>query len=152
MMMNDKNRFIHLPHTADIKIRAFGKNLPDLFTNALYGMFCSIVPQIKTESYISYEHLTCDTLEEKRELDVASIDLSSLLVDFLSDAWYLSDVHNEAYFDMNVKEFSETHMKTILCGSKINGFDEGEIKAVTYHDLVIKEENGLWIAEIIFDI
>ncbi len=33
-----------IPHTADLKIRVYGKTREDLFTNALIGMFQSTRP------------------------------------------------------------------------------------------------------------
>lgn len=140
-----------LPHTADIKIRAFGATKEELFIHALIGMFQVIGPHAKGCSTIN-GFLICPDLPKVHEIDVSSPDIESLLVDFLSYAWWLSDVYNEAYLAGEVHEFSDTHIKATVRGVAITGFDVVEIKAVTYHDLQIKEIDGHWEADIVFDI
>lgn len=143
--------FEMLPHTADIKIRAYGKTKKELFHNALIGMFQAIHP-IVPECKVENDRVVCATLPERHDIALEASDVESLLVDFLSEALYLSDVYNEAYFDVVIHECSDTHIKATLCGVHVTGFEVVEIKAVTYHELVIKNQNGVWQADIVFDI
>jgi len=143
--------FEQIPHTADIKMRVYGRNLAEFFRNALIGMFQSIGPKAP-ECRQEKGRLICPELPEKREIYVESIDLTSVLVDFLSEALYLSDVNNEAYLDAMIHEVDEKHIKATLQGVKITGFEVVEVKAVTYHDLDIKQLDGIWQADIVFDI
>jgi len=140
-----------IPHTADIKIRVYGKNLSDLFKNALMGMFQAIGPQAIGCKRVE-DRLACNDLPEKRDIDVSSFDIESLLVDFLSEALYLSDIHNEAYLDAKIHEIDDKHINATLLGLKITGFDVVEVKAVTYHDLEVKKEGGFLMTDIVFDI
>ena len=132
-------KFEVLPHTADLKIRAYGDNLQMLFCNVLRGMFESIGPVVGGG-------------EVERSFDVSSHDLESLLVDYLSEALYLSDVHGEAYLDAVIDEISPTHVKGMFKGVGVDDFETGEIKAVTHHDLKIEERDGEWVAEVLFDL
>jgi len=143
--------FEFLPHTADIKIRVYGKDLAQFFTHAVTGMFQAIGPQVPNCKKV-HERVVCPELPEKREIEVESIDLESLLVDFLSEALYLSDIYDEAYLDADIHEVNEKHIKATLRGVKITGFEVVEVKAVTYHDLDVKKVDGLWQADIVFDI
>lgn len=143
--------FIQLPHTADIKIRVFGKTKKELFANALIGMFQVIKPIIEGCEYKD-DRVICETLPITHEIDVESPDEVALMVDFLSDALYLSDVYNEAYLAAEIHELSDTHIRATIYGTKVNGFEVVEIKAVTYHELEIKNVGGMWQAEIVFDI
>jgi len=140
-----------LPHTADIKLRVYGKTLKELFRNALNGMFQSIGPHaqgcIKKE-----DRLVCESLPIKRKIEVTAPDIALLLVDFLSEALYLSDAHDEVYLDVNIHALDEKYIKVTLYGISITGFDVVEIKAVTYHDLVVHQVDGEWQAEVVFDI
>jgi len=146
-----EKEFEILPHMADLKIRVYGKDLKELFSHALKGMFSSIQPQV-----------TPGSGPVQRPFDVSSHDLESLLVDFLSHALYLSDVHGEAYLDAKIEAMSETNIRGVLTGVKIDDFGEGEIKAVTHHDLKIEQpavakamagtQDGSFVAEILFDI
>ena len=140
-----------LPHTADIKIRAYGKTLQELFKNALIGMFTSIKPEIPECKYET-DRIQCPILPEERMISLKSHNVDTLLVDFLSEAWYLSDVYNEVYLDVKIKDFSENKIDAFLYGIKIKGFEEGEIKAVTYHGLKIKKIDNIWQTDILFDI
>lgn len=141
-----------LPHTADIKMRVRGATQAELFRQALNGMFQSIGPQIPGCTQ-KEGRVVCAQLPIKREVTVQSPDFAALLIDFLSDALYLSDVHNEAYLDAEIHEITQTRVHATLQGVAITGFADVEIKAVTYHDLVVKQEpDGTWQAEIVFDI
>jgi len=140
-----------LPHTADIKIRAYGKTKKDLFCNALIGMFQAIRP-IVPECHIENERVVCASLPECHEVEITASDVESLLVDFLSEALYLSDVYNQAYFNAIIHECSDRAISATLCGVNVKGFEVVEIKAVTYHELEIKQHNGIWQVDIVFDI
>ena len=143
--------FEQLPHTADIKIRVYGSSMKELFQHALIGMFQEIGPHAQ-ECEKQGERLICDSLPEKHEIKVKAIDRDALLVDFLSEALYLSDVNNEAYLDAEIHELTDTTISATLRGVKVTGFDVVEIKAVTHHDLKIKEIDGAWQVDIVFDI
>lgn len=140
-----------VPHTADLKIRAYGTTLQELFRNALKGMFASVKPQSNSIRYDDempiVKHFTVE-----HKVVVKSGDQEALLIDFLSECLYLSDVHNEAYFDAQFVTFSDTELDAIIYGVKITGFEVVEIKAVTYHDLTLEQIDGVWCATIVFDI
>jgi len=143
--------FEQLPHTADLKIRVYGATREKLFEHAVIGMFQAIHPQIPS-CHIENDRIVCNELPIKHEIEVRSFDEASLLVDFLSEALYLCDVHNEAYLAADVHEMSNTYIRATLHGIGVTGFEVVEIKAVTYHELEIKQINGEWQADIVFDI
>jgi SHS2 domain-containing protein len=140
-----------LPHTADIKIRAYGATKKELFCNALIGMFQAVQP-IAVGCYIENDRVICAELLESHDVEIKALDEESLLVDFLSEALYLSDVHNEAYLNAVIHELTDTQIKATLYGVQITGFAVVEIKAVTYHELAIKKNNNGWQVDIVFDI
>jgi|ERR1700733_1505122 len=140
-----------LPHTADLKIRVYGKNLQELFTHALIGMFNAMKPNAVGCEYQN-DRLVCKGWPITRAVDVQAADTVSLLVDFLSYALYLSDANNEAYGAVTIQALTENHIVAQLHGVPITGFGESEIKAVTYHDLVISRHRDMLQADIVFDI
>lgn len=140
-----------LPHTADIKVRVYGATLADFFRNAVVAMFQAVGPIIEGAHRVN-ERVICTQLPIDRKVHVISIDLISLLVDFLSQALYLSDVHNEAYLDATIHTVSETEIDATLHGALVKGFQVVELKAVTYHDLQVRQIDGKWQADIVFDI
>jgi len=146
-----------LEHKADLKIRAFGKTKEELFLNMLIGMSESMKPEARRpEGKI------------KREVKIKSLDLPALLVDFLSEALYLSQVNREVYFNVKFRKLFDNEgeedksssspfatareIEAELIGQKVERFGE-DIKAVTYHSLNIRQrEDGIWEATILFDI
>jgi len=143
--------FESLPHTADIKIRVYGKTKKDLFRHALIGMFQVIGPKI-AGCHVESGRVVCKELPEKHDIAVEALDDVALLVDFLSEALYLSDVNNEAYLDVVIHELTDQKIKATIYGAKVKGFEVVELKAVTYHDLAIKKVDDVWQADIVFDI
>lgn len=141
-----KKKYEILEHTADLKIKACGKSLPQLFSHLLQGMFESIS---ETETRKAFSKKNKSIIE--RRINIRSSDQESLLVDFLSEALYLSDLNNEVYFEADFDKFEEKELSGIIKGIKIKRFKE-EIKAVTYHGLEVKKVNDLWEATVLFDI
>ena len=129
-----------LEHVSDLKLRAFGKTKEELFLNMLLGMSESQKPEIKKGK------------KTKREIKIKSLDLQTLLVDFLSETLYLSQVNREAYFNVKFRRFFDNEIEAELIGQKVERFGE-DIKAVTYHGLNIRQrEDGIREATILFDI
>ena len=89
---------------------AYGITFQELFRNALKGMFASCKPQGPAIAYKDDEPLVTH-FNVEHEVVTHSSDRESLLIDFLSDCLYLSDVNNEAYFDARFSLFDETELK-----------------------------------------
>lgn len=134
-----------LEHKADLKIRVFGKDLKELFENAMIGMFESA----------EYEPVFAEATagkEIKKEIKVSSLDLPSLLVDFLSEVLYLSEVNREVYHDIQFKNFSNKNIEGNLLGKKLKRIGI-QIKGVTYHNLEVRQKKDkTWQATTLFDI
>lgn len=139
--MKSSSKFQVLNSTSEQKIRVFGKTLPDLFTNALNGMFKPMKP-----IFINTKKSTSHFFE------VSGIDDDDLLVNFLNEALYLSLTNHESYSEVVFKEWSSEKICGIFFGRPISGFLEGEIKAVTHHDVHIINSNGILKTDIIFDV
>ena len=143
-----------LEHRADLKIKAFGENKEELFENAMIGMFEGARYQGEGK-------------EIKKEIKVSSPDLFSLLVDFLSEILYLSEVNHQVYYQIQFKKFTEKNIEGILLGEELKRIGVA-IKGVTYHDLdihqrpersegerrtnVLRLKDKAWEATVLFDI
>jgi len=135
-----------LDHTADIGLAAYGKNKTEVFINAAKGMFEIIAGENKNlkENFYDKIKLEAESLED-------------LLIAWLNELLYISEVKLIIFNKFEIKELSDYHIKAEVGGVKIVQLHlkiKKEIKAVTYHCLEIKkdEESGLWRAQIIFDI
>jgi len=143
--------FESIPHTADIQIRVYGTTQEELFRHALIGMFQVIGPHAQGCT-VHNERLICPTLDRHHDVTIEAPDTEQLLVDFLSQALYLSDTNNEAYLDATILSITPTTINATLHGVAVTGFEVVEIKAVTYHNLAIRQVNGIWQTDIVFDI
>lgn len=129
-----------LPHTADLRIRATGKTIEELFRNSLRGM--SSVMQSEAGGQRS---------DVERKVVVASPDTPSLLIDFLAEALASAQVNREVYSDVEFAEFDDRHVRATLRGVPVESFEK-DVKAVTYHGIEIKETDNGYEATIIYDI
>lgn len=141
-----------ISHTADLKIAVFADTLSELFVGTMRGMFFAMRPEVPGCQWES-EVLTCFQLPIEHNISLESSDVGALLVDFLSEALYFCDANNEIFLDALVSVVTKTHITAIIRGVSLeNGSVSFEIKAVTYHDLVVEERSNGWYAQVVFDI
>jgi SHS2 domain-containing protein len=136
-------QFELLDISGDAGIRAFGRDLPDLFVNAAIGMY-SLITDIKN-------------IQEKKMLEISAqgSSLEGLLVSFLNELIF----HFDTYSFLG-KRIVITALDNNSVTAKVSGeeFDPDQhqgkllIKAATYHKLLIDKKDGFYQAEIIFDI
>ena len=140
-----------LEHTADLRIKAWGKTKEELFKNALRGM-----------AYVQKEEARIKNQEARitKKVQVKSTDMTALLIDFLSEVLTQSQINRVVFFDANFKAFSDTpsadsgqvELEAEIEGIKVDKFDE-DIKAVTYHEAEVKQNpEGVYETKIVFDI
>lgn len=140
-MENKKKKYEILEHPGELRIRVYGKTLEELFENAALAMAQTLSPATKFEikSQIS-----------KIKIKVESIDINSLLVDFLSEILAKSQINKCIYLISKIK-IQKFKLEAELVSHSIERFDE-DIKAVTYEDLDIKKIDNLWQTDLVFDI
>jgi len=129
-----------LPHTADLRIRARGRTLADLFRGSLRGM-SSVMRSAALEMSPTI----------KREIAIAAPDEPSLLIDFLSEALSSAQVNREVYNGATFEELTTRSLRAILHGVPVDAFEK-DIKAATYHGVEIKETDEGYEATVIYDI
>ena len=130
-------------HTADIGLKVYGTSLKELFHNASCGMFDIIadLKGIKTSTSIKIE-LEAPTTEE-------------LLVSWLDELIYNFYTKGIIFSKFDIESIDEKSLKAEAFGRHIGDKKsrlKTEIKAVTYHDLKIKESGGNYEVQIIFDV
>jgi SHS2 domain-containing protein len=136
-------RFEILDHTADIGIIVYGEDLKALFENAGKAFFHIITDLRKVRRRI------------ERKIIIEGESLDRLMVDWLSELLYLHDVENLLFKEFKVESVGEDGLKAIAKGEP---FQEGVhliktgVKAVTYHQIEVRQEKGRWRAQVIFDL
>jgi SHS2 domain-containing protein len=135
------NRFELIDHTADVGLNAYGKDLPEAFANAAYGMF-SIIADLDNVREV-----------ETRRVEVAADDIESLLFEWLNSLLYYFDVEMLLFDRFDIIEFEDTRL-VADCRGEV--FDSSQqkiktgVKSATYHTLEVdRKENRV---RVIFDI
>jgi SHS2 domain-containing protein len=135
-----------LEHTADVRLRVYGKSLKDLFKNsalALFGLIIEYKPKPKKETEIKLE---AQNQEE-------------LLVSWLNEL--ISVFYTYKFLPANFKINIEDKGQFIALDAKIKGEDFNpydnkkinmEIKAATYYNLKIEKIKDGFRAEVVFDV
>lgn len=132
-----------LQHTADIKMQVTGQDLPELFGEAVKGMFkvmkCTVEGVFKPPSPPS------------RTITIISNDLTSLFIDFLSEVLAQSEINDEVYQEVKFKKLTPTELRAELIGRPLKT-KALEIKAVTYHQSEVAKIDDHYEAMVVFDI
>jgi len=140
-----KMKYKFLPHTADIKFRAYGKTLEEAFSNAALALTAVITEPAKIEPRV------------KKSIKVESEDEKALLYDFLEQFLILLD--SEDFLLNSIKKLKIEKNKKLKLMAEITGDTElkkykteTHIKAVTYQEMEIKKEKDKFILQVVLDI
>ncbi len=136
-------RFELIEHTADAGIKAYGKTKEEMFKNAALGMF-DIMASLKNIK-----------LQESIDVELEAKNTEELLVAWLRELLYQAQAKKILFKKFAFQDLNETRLRAICYGEKINPKKhhfKTEIKAVTYHQLKVEQENSLWAGRIIFDL
>ena len=139
-------KFEFLPHTADVKFRAYGKTLEEAFANSALALTKVIFDPTKVEANI------------EKNIEVTSEDEKALLYDFLEQFLFLLDTEN--FLLHQVKEITITkkdqgfNLKAKIIGdTQIEKYEpETHIKAVTYQEMEINQDDKGFMLQVILDL
>jgi len=132
-----------LEHTADIGFEAFGATRKEVFANAARALMHLMV------------NLEAIAPRNEFPLRTEASDMPSLLVNWLSEILYRFDAEGWLFRDFKFDEFTEHSLAAIARGEK---FDRRRhqvkllVKAVTYHQLDLRESGEGWRAQVYVDI
>lgn len=137
----------YLPHTADVKFRAYGKTLEEAFTNAAVAMFNVMV----------------DTRDVKakttKKIAAEGDDIESLLQSFLEQFIILLDTDN--FFLSKIKEISikkgssgDYKLSAVAAGDEAKNYETigPQVKACTYNSMFARQQGRKWVVQVVVDI
>jgi SHS2 domain-containing protein len=131
-----------LEHTADMGIEAQGESLADLFEQAALGLL----------EILGAEQVTS---REERLVEVTGFDLEEVLVSWLSEILYLLEVHDFLAAALVIDSAGRQGLTARVRGETYDRARhqlQREVKAVTYHQLLVEEEDGRWRVRIFVDL
>ena len=138
--------FNYFETTADLGVEAMGKSLEEVFKEGAKGLYNIMVDIDKVDK------------KEKIEFEVIGEDLEELLYNFLNELLFYTDVEGIVFNDFDIKierDDSGYKLKCTAYGEKIDKKKHNikeEVKAVTYHKMKVKKENGEWKVRYIVDL
>lgn len=127
-------------HTADWSIRARGRNLRHLLHSAAYGMSTLLVEDLESIS-----------LDVERAVAVEGFDRESILVEWLGELAYLAEQEGLVFREYELQSATPQEVRATIRGGRAPELLK-HIKAVTYHNLEVKETSRGLEATIVFDV
>jgi len=130
-------------HTADIGLRIRADNLDTLFGEAARGLFSLLVENIGDVQ---------PTRQETIRLEGTATDY--LLFDWLSELLFRFETEHLLFAEFTVS-VTEEGLSAVIRGEPVDPSRHRllhEIKAITYHQLEVRQTDDGWIAEVIVDI
>jgi SHS2 domain-containing protein len=131
--------FFEVDHTADWSIRVRGATLPELFVNAATGMY-SLVADLTSVP---------PTIE--RAIEVKGVDAEALLVNWLNELLYHTEMDGEVFCEFAIHSFEPTHLSSTARAGR-GGNLKKHIKAVTFHNLSIVATGDGYEVTLVFDV
>jgi len=135
--------YTFLEHTADVKFRATGTTLEEVFT----------------DSAMALKEIVCGNIEisdaVEKEVVVEGKDLEGLLYDFLEEFLVLLD--SEDFLLNKIKEIkideNEFKLRAVVSGDKAEKYKfTNDVKAVTYNDIFVRTEGDKFVAQVVLDV
>ena len=145
-MMTERSGYEILEHTADKGVRAWGRTLEELFENAARGMYRLVLDPVGKKADVSIP--ICVDVPDP-------LDHSDLLVKWLRELIYLTDVQKVVFTDFTVHRVTETCVEGEARGLVVEDnsvLDGAPVKAVTYHRLRLEQTSEGWEAEFYVDV
>jgi SHS2 domain-containing protein len=130
-----------LDHTADVVVKAYGKDIAEAFEHAAMAMFDLMTDSSKIATVGEYK------------IELSAPDWEQLLVDWLAELLFLHDVHNVVFGRFKVL-FKDNQLSATVYGEEFNTEKHRigiEIKAVTYHMLEVHVSDPVFV-QVLLDI
>ena len=137
------HRYKLFDHTADLGVEVHGKTANELFANAAFAVF-DILADLKHVSPIV-----------ERKIVVDGDGWEDLLVNYLREMLYMYNGEGLLLKEFSVLDIDPRHLEGKVAGEPFDPAKHTintEIKAVTYHQAAVKEDQGMWTGRMIFDV
>jgi SHS2 domain-containing protein len=141
--VNTAAPFTILDHPSDLGIEARGTTLAEAYQNAACGLMSLILECARVEP------------REIRDVTITATDHEQLLVRWLSEILYLYDGQQFASREFHISELGATTLRATLRGEPFSPDKHHtrlDVKAVTYHQIQVREDQGGATVRVFLDI
>ena len=135
-------QFQEIDYSGDIGIEAWGATRAQLLENATRGLF----------SLMTYSDVAATS---RRAIHVVTDGSESLVADWLSEVITTAATLGEVYGEVHVRSCDEREASGEVIGEKVNPEKHAmrfDVKAATYHDMLLEESEGMWHSRVILDL
>lgn len=133
-----------LAHTADVKFRAYGRTLEEAFSHAALATFATMTDISKVKA------------KTEKKVSVQAQDYSGLLYSFLEALLFLLDTKDFCLSKATVyisQKDDSLFLEADVYGDNVKDYETHTlVKAVTYHEMIIKKEKQFWVIQVILDV
>ena len=132
-----------IPHPADIGIEAYGPTLAEAFEQAAAALMSVILDPGLVET------------QSSKIVEITANDIEQLLVRWLSEILYIYDGKKFVSKDFSVSALTPTSLTAIVRGEPLSPTmhrTKLDVKAVTYHQIQVREEVGGGVVRVYLDI
>ncbi|MCH7850568.1 MAG: archease [Nanoarchaeota archaeon] len=131
----------YLDHTADVKFRAVGSTVSEMYISAADALLDTMRGDIKI-------------LEQKEiSIEVEGKDHEILLHNFLEEFLFLLDAKDFLVAKIKDLSISENKIKFVVVGDSADNYKfTNDVKAITFNEMKIGEDGGKYYAEVILDV
>jgi SHS2 domain-containing protein len=137
------NRYRVFDHTADLGVEIYGKTVKDLFANAAFAVF-DILTDLNRVRVI-----------EEKKITVEGEGWEDLLINYLREVLYLFNGEGLLLKEFSIIDIDPHHLRGKVSGEVFDPLKHRmnkEIKAVTYHQITVRETPDGWVGRVIFDV
>lgn len=137
-MIQKKSGFREHEHTADWELEVWAPDLAGLLEQAARGMYSLSATRLKSKPRL------------ERNIQFSAYDSETLVVTFLQELLFLGEIEGIGFdtFTVHVKDLE---VNAILGGAPIDSRMK-EIKAVTYHNISVTQNDEGVKVRIVFDV
>ncbi|MDX1388654.1 MAG: archease [Acidobacteriota bacterium] len=133
-----------LDHTGDIAILVRAPTQEELYSAATRALFDVIADVVR--------------VEPRRAVPievVGAVDREDLLVRYLSELLFLHDARGWLFRDAEIRRLTDDAVEADAMGEPFDArrhVIERQVKAVTYHNLLLSEDRDGWSARLVLDL
>ena len=142
-MLNTLPGFNLIDHPADLGIEARGSTMAEAFEQAATGLMSVILDVSSVEPRVS------------REVTLEASDQEHLLVKWLAEVLYLYDGEKFVSREFSISQLRQDSLRATVLGETFvaeKHVTRLDVKAVTYHQLVVQETNTVSRIRVFLDI
>ncbi len=142
-MEKNLKKFEFVEHTADVKFKAYGRSLDEVFENSVFAFSKITAGKKKIKR------------AKKKNLKIKGKGAENLIYNLINELVYLLDAENFIASDARIKVSDDLkQLEAEIYGDsseKYRGLFH--IKSATYHDIFLKRnKNNLWEAQVVVDV